>query len=137
MSAVARSAGLARLTRGARSSSPPWRWPSGSRSALLVVDERPRRRPRRVWAVFGPLVGWSFVGTGLYAWRRRPESRFGALMTLLGLRVVPQRRSRRRTSPLLFTVGIVLGALWGPAARARAAELPERAAGRRAASARS
>jgi signal transduction histidine kinase len=37
-----------------------------------------------VWAIFAPAVGWSFAGTGLYAWRRRPESRTGALMTLLG-----------------------------------------------------
>ena len=33
---------------------------------------------RGVWAIFGPLVGYSFVGTGLYAWRRRPESRASA-----------------------------------------------------------
>ena len=37
-----------------------------------------------MWAVFGPAVGWSFIGTGLYAWRRRPESRTGVLMVLLG-----------------------------------------------------
>ena len=36
------------------------------------------------WAIAGPVVGWSFVGTGLYAWRRRPESRIGLLMVLLG-----------------------------------------------------
>jgi peptidoglycan/LPS O-acetylase OafA/YrhL len=39
---------------------------------------------RAVWAIFAPAVGWSFIGTGLYAWRRRPESRIGALMILLG-----------------------------------------------------
>ena len=78
-------------------------------AARHVVDERrahrrdrprrPARRRRRrgarahqsahqeakaVWAIFGPAVGWSFVGTGLYAWRRRPENRTGALMVLLG-----------------------------------------------------
>jgi signal transduction histidine kinase len=36
------------------------------------------------WAVFVPLVGLSFVGTGLFAWWRRPENRFGALMTATG-----------------------------------------------------
>jgi hypothetical protein len=30
--------------------------------------------------VFGPIVVWSFVGTGLYAWHRRPASRVGLLM---------------------------------------------------------
>jgi signal transduction histidine kinase len=66
-----------------------------------------------VWAVFGPVVGWSFVGTGLYAWRRRPDSRFGLLMTLAGfawfLGPLPAA-----DSPLVFTFGIALGALWGP-----------------------
>ena len=37
-----------------------------------------------VWAVFGPLVGWFFIGTGVYARRRRPESRSGTLMVVLG-----------------------------------------------------
>ena len=37
-----------------------------------------------VWTVFGPAVGLSFVGTGLYAQRRRPESRVGTLMVLFG-----------------------------------------------------
>jgi signal transduction histidine kinase len=66
-----------------------------------------------VWAVFGPLVGWSFVGTGLYAWRRRPESRFGLLMVLVGFAwfLGPLYAA---DSPLVFTLGIVLGALWGP-----------------------
>ena len=66
-----------------------------------------------VWAVFGPLVGWSFVGTGLYAWRRRPDSRFGLLMTLVGFAwfLGPLIAS---DSPWLFAAGIVLGGLWGP-----------------------
>jgi signal transduction histidine kinase len=66
-----------------------------------------------VWAIFGPLVGYSFVGTGLYAWRRRPESRFGLLMVLLGfawfLGPLPAA-----DAPLVFTLGIVLGGLAGP-----------------------
>jgi signal transduction histidine kinase len=33
----------------------------------------------------GPLVGVAFAGTGLYAWRRRPESRFGLLMGAVGV----------------------------------------------------
>jgi signal transduction histidine kinase len=36
------------------------------------------------WAIAGPLVGWCAVGTGLYAWERRPENRTGVLMVLLG-----------------------------------------------------
>ena len=39
---------------------------------------------RALIAVFGPLVGWAFIGTGLFAWYRRPENRFGSLMTAVG-----------------------------------------------------
>ena len=30
------------------------------------------------------LIGWSFVGTGIYAWWRRPGNRIGSLMVLTG-----------------------------------------------------
>ena len=66
--------------------------------------DRARQRPpgrKVVWAVFGPAVGWSFVGTGLYAWRARPESRIGAAHGPARLRVVPvhaRRRQRGRRS---------------------------------------
>ena len=39
---------------------------------------------RALIAVFGPLIGWAFIGTGLFAWYRRPENRFGPLMTAVG-----------------------------------------------------
>ena len=55
----------------------------GVGDVLLVLGSEHFADPG-VWAVFGPVVGWSFVGTGLYAWRRRPESRFGLLMVLVG-----------------------------------------------------
>jgi signal transduction histidine kinase len=39
---------------------------------------------RDLIAVFGPIIGGAFIGTGLLAWHRRPDSRFGALMVALG-----------------------------------------------------
>ncbi len=39
---------------------------------------------RDLIAVFGPIIGGAFIGTGLLAWLRRPENRFGALMVALG-----------------------------------------------------
>jgi signal transduction histidine kinase len=39
---------------------------------------------RDLIAVFGPVIGAAFIGTGLLAWWRRPESRFGALMVAVG-----------------------------------------------------
>jgi signal transduction histidine kinase len=67
---------------------------------------------KAVWAVFGPAVGWSFIGTGLYAWRRRPDSRIGVLMILLGfgwfLFTLQSANSR-----LVYTFALVTGGLWG------------------------
>ena len=35
-------------------------------------------------AILGPLIGLSFIGTGVFAWWRRPLNRFGLLMTGVG-----------------------------------------------------
>jgi signal transduction histidine kinase len=75
----------------------------------LVSDHQDAKA---VWAVFGPAVGWSFVGTGLYAWRRRPESRTGALMVLLGFAWFLFTLDAAN-SPLVYTFALVTGALWG------------------------
>ena len=84
----------------------------GVGDVVLILDSEHFADPA-VWAVFAPLVGWSFVGTGLYAWWRRPDSRFGLLMTLIGFAwfLGPLIAS---DNPALFTAGIVLGSLWGP-----------------------
>jgi signal transduction histidine kinase len=39
---------------------------------------------RDLIAIFGPIIGGAFIGTGLLAWLRRPDNRFGALMVALG-----------------------------------------------------
>ena len=67
---------------------------------------------KAVWAVFGPAVGWSFIGTGLYAQRRRPESRAGTLMVLLGFAWFANAIGASN-SPLLYTIGLITGGLWG------------------------
>ena len=84
----------------------------GVGDVLLVLGSEHFTDPD-VWAVFGPLVGCSFVGTGLYAWQRRPESRFGRLMVLAGFAwfLGPLYAS---DDPYVFTFGIVLSGLWGP-----------------------
>ncbi len=84
----------------------------GVGDVLLVLGSDHLRNPD-VWVVFGPAVGWSFVGAGLYAWHRRPESRFGLLMVLVGFAwfLGPVYASDHE---LVFTLGIVAGAVWGP-----------------------
>jgi signal transduction histidine kinase len=65
-----------------------------------------------VWAVVVPVIGWSFIGTGLYVRRRRPERRIGALMIALGFAWwVFMLRSA--SSPAVYTLGLVAGGLWG------------------------
>ncbi len=65
-----------------------------------------------VWAVFGPIAGWSFIGTGLYARRLRPESGVGMLMVLLGfawfLSALGLANGR-----VPYSLGLILGGLWG------------------------
>jgi signal transduction histidine kinase len=65
-----------------------------------------------VWAIFGPIAGWSFIGTGLYARRLRPESGVGMLMVLLGftwfLSALGLTNAR-----LPYSLGLILGGLWG------------------------
>src|SRR5215218_5788624 len=75
----------------------------------LVSDHR---AAKAVWAVFAPAVGWSFVGTGVYAWRHRPESRVGALMVLLGFAwfVYCLDAANGRFA---YTLSQVAGGLWG------------------------
>ena len=38
-----------------------------------------------VTAILGPLIGLAFMGTGVFAWWRRPLNRFGLLMTGVGI----------------------------------------------------
>ena len=79
-------------------------------SALALASDH--QDARTVLAFFGPAVGWSFIGTGLYAWRRRPESRIGALMVLMGFAWF-LTTLESANSPLLYTVGLVTGGLFG------------------------
>jgi signal transduction histidine kinase len=40
---------------------------------------------RDLITISGPVIGAAFIGTGLLAWVRRPENRFGALMIAVGV----------------------------------------------------
>jgi signal transduction histidine kinase len=50
--------------------------------ALALATEEGHQRT--LIAVTGPLIGWAFIGTGIFAWLREPENRLGALMTAVG-----------------------------------------------------
>ena len=78
--------------------------------ALLAASDH--QDSKAVWAIFGPGIGWSFIGVGLYAWRRRPESRTGALMVLMGFTWFLAGLSFAN-SPLLYSAAFIIGGLWG------------------------
>ena len=57
------------------------------------------------------VIGWGFVGAGLYAWWRRPENRFGALMTVAGFLFFVSELGASNSS-LVFTVATLCGNLF-------------------------
>jgi signal transduction histidine kinase len=57
------------------------------------------------------LVGWSFIGTGLFAWWRRPANGTGPLMAAAGFAWFATNLSAS-DDDLLFTIGIALDALF-------------------------
>ncbi len=76
--------------------------------ALALADEGGHQR--ELIAVCGPLIGWAFIGTGIFAWLRRPENRIGALMTAVGF-CACIAALRVSTEPWVFVFGLVTIAL--------------------------
>jgi signal transduction histidine kinase len=66
----------------------------------------------RLNAVLVVLVGWSFTASGLVAWRRRPQSRLGPLMALLGVLWLTSQLLVQTHRPLTFTTGLWLSDAW-------------------------
>jgi signal transduction histidine kinase len=60
--------------------------------------------------VFGLAIGWSFIGTGLFAWWRRPDNNFGALMSAVGFAWFLSALGAAN-APEVFIVGAIFGAL--------------------------
>src|SRR5688500_17246796 len=61
------------------------------------------------------LVGWSFVGCGVFLWSRRPANRLGLLMTTVGMVWLLGRTMTLSAEPVVYTAGIWLTDLWGVA----------------------
>ena len=61
-------------------------------------------------AVLWLLLGWSFIGTGLFAWSRSPRNRTGRLMVGVGFVWFAGALSYANSS-LPFTLGVAAGAL--------------------------
>jgi signal transduction histidine kinase len=72
--------------------------------ALALANEGGHQR--ELIAVTGPLIGWAFIGTGIHAWLRQPENRFGALMTAIGFSAC-LAGLRVSTEPWVFIFGLL------------------------------
>jgi signal transduction histidine kinase len=78
--------------------------------ALLLTSDTVDEPPW-AWAAGSLLVGWSFIGVGLFAWGRRPDNRVGMLMALTGF-VWLVAALGFSDVPLVFTLGSMLGTVF-------------------------
>jgi signal transduction histidine kinase len=83
---------------------------AGAAASALVLSSDHVPHPGATIAI-GLLISWSFVGTGLYAWWRRPTSRFGALMTAVGFTFMLGVLTASDDS-VVFTAGVLLSSLY-------------------------
>jgi signal transduction histidine kinase len=82
----------------------------GAAASALIVSSDHVDKPGLAIAI-GLLITWSFIGTGLYAWWRRPNSRFGALMVLVGFTFVLGSLTAS-DDPVVFTLGVLLSSIY-------------------------
>jgi signal transduction histidine kinase len=74
-----------------------------------------QQAPLTLSTVLQLLVGWSFVGCGLFLWSRRPANRLGPLMTIVGMLWLLGRTLTLVPNPVVYTAGLWLTDLWAPA----------------------
>jgi signal transduction histidine kinase len=77
---------------------------------LAVAIDSVGGHHRDLITIFGPVIGAAFIGTGLLAWLRRPENRFGALMVALGFSYCLSALIVT-TQPWTFIAGLLMIAL--------------------------
>jgi signal transduction histidine kinase len=83
---------------------------AGAAAAALIASSDHTPKPAAA-IVVGLVISWSFIGTGLYAWWRRPANRFGALMTAVGFTFMLGALTASDDS-VVFTVGVLLSSLY-------------------------
>jgi hypothetical protein len=83
---------------------------AGAAASALIVASDHIPDPG-VAIAFALVITWSFVGVGLYAWWRRPTSRFGALMTAVGFTYLLGVLTASDDS-VVFTIGALLSSLY-------------------------
>ena len=96
--------------------------------ALAIILSSDHVEARGVNAALGLFIGWSWIGVGLFAWWRRPDNRFGVLMTAVGFAFFLNSLSAADAT-WLFTIGVLVSSLYAGRLRPHAARLSRRAAG--------
>jgi signal transduction histidine kinase len=81
-------------------------------ASFAIVLSSDHEAAQTAWARLWPLVGLSFIGTGLYATRLRPDSRVGVLMVFQGFAWFLSALALTN-SPGLFSFALVAGGVWG------------------------
>ena len=66
---------------------------------------------RGAFAAVALVVGWGFIGTGLFAWDRRPDNSVGSLMVATGFAWLISLISASNVS-VLFTAGVFVSSLY-------------------------
>jgi signal transduction histidine kinase len=84
---------------------------AGGFAVFLIAFNSDHLDSPAVSATLGLLLGWSFTGTGLYAWWRRPGNRTGALMTAAGFAWFAGALSLAEDD-VLYTTGLAFDALF-------------------------
>jgi hypothetical protein len=75
--------------------------------ALVLASSR-HAKHAGLEATLALIIGWGFIGAGLYAWWRRPRNNFGPLMTLTGFLFFVSELAASN-DPVVYT----LATLWG------------------------
>src|SRR5215216_2179013 len=107
--------GLSRLTAPTHSA---WFWialwiaTAGATFAAFIPVPFDDSAPVPLDEVLHNLGGVSFAACGLVAWRRRPDSAVGRLLTVAGFGVLLSAILGQIHSPLAFTLGLLFGELW-------------------------
>jgi signal transduction histidine kinase len=83
---------------------------SGVVLALMLASSE-HVQLRALEATLALVIGWGFIGAGLYAWWRRPQNNFGPLMTATGFLFLLSEAAASNT-PIVFTVCTLLGNLF-------------------------
>jgi signal transduction histidine kinase len=83
---------------------------AGAAAGALIASSDHTPSPAAGVAI-GLVISWSFVGTGLYAWWRRPTNRFGALMTAVGFTFMLGALTASDDS-VVFTIGVLLSSVY-------------------------